>query len=261
MAEVEWLYGVHPVQEALAVGRRRITELLLAETRRGPAVQRLLALAARRGIPVRTVSREHLRRLLGHDQHQGVAAAAAPLAYESLAALTARLATLPPPHTLLALDGVTDVGNFAALIRSAAAFGVAALLVPRHRAVGLTPTVAKRSAGMLEHVAVVQVGNLVQALAVLRRQGFWIYGADAHAGEVVAQVSWPERLVLVLGGEERGLRRLVRAHCDVLVRIPMRPGIDSLNVAVAGSILLAARWQAHEMGHRRAEEKAPGLHS
>jgi 23S rRNA (guanosine2251-2'-O)-methyltransferase len=143
---------------------------------------------------------------------------------------------------MLVLDGVTDVGNFATLVRSAVAFGVTAIVVPRHGSVALTPTVAKLAAGAIEHVAVTEVVNVVRAIERLRTKGFWIYGSDAQSGIPVAQVVWAERLAIIVGSEGRGMRRLVRENCDVYVRIPMRPGVDSLNVAVAGAIVLAYSW-------------------
>jgi 23S rRNA (guanosine2251-2'-O)-methyltransferase len=140
------------------------------------------------------------------------------------------------------LDGVTDVGNFAALLRSAVAFGVQVVILPQHRSVALTPTVAKRSAGAVDQLMVAEAGNVVRALDALKRLGFWVYGADMAADMAVGRMTWPERTVLVLGGEDRGIRRLVREHCDGLVFVPMCRGADSLNVAVAGSILLAYIW-------------------
>jgi 23S rRNA (guanosine2251-2'-O)-methyltransferase len=246
----EALYGVHPVLEALQGGQRRIWKVLVSTHRQGAEIQRILALAARGGIPIETVERAYLNRMLGHDIHQGIAALVQPLGYQSFAQVEQRLATTPGPQTVLVLDGVTDVGNFAALIRSAVAFGVDTILLPRHHSVPLTPAVAKRSAGAIERVTLVQAVNLVRALEALKQKGFWIYGADAHADLPVAHVQWPERLALVLGAEGRGIRRLVRGGCDVLVRIPMRPGMNSLNVAVAGAIILAYNWDQRSAGQQ-----------
>jgi 23S rRNA (guanosine2251-2'-O)-methyltransferase len=181
-----------------------------------------------------------------------VVALVEPLGYDHLADVLGALEQRRGAHTLLFLDGITDVGNFATLARSAVAFGVDAILLPRHHAVGLTPVVAKRSAGAIERIAVVQVGNAVQALEQLKELGCWVYGADARAPTRVAQVQWPERVVLIVGSEGRGMRRLVRQQCDHLVRIPMRSGTDSLNAAVAGSILLAVIW-----AQRDGSEKTP----
>jgi 23S rRNA (guanosine2251-2'-O)-methyltransferase len=251
MAADERIYGVHAVLEALQAGQRRVEKILIGAARRQDArMRRILDLARGRGIPSETVSNAQLHQMLGHAQHQGVVAVVAPLGYHAFAEVIATLARATGPHTLLLLDGVTDVGNFATLIRSAAAFGVEAILLPRHHSVGLTPVVAKRSTGAVERVAIVQVGNVVHTLEELKRVGCWIYGADAGAALTVAEVQWPERVVLVVGAEGRGIRRLVRAHCDTLVRIPMRPGIDSLNTAVAGSIILSSVW-----AHRAALAK------
>ena len=236
------LYGVRPVLEALQEERRHIRQVLISTQRRGAEVQRIIALAERRGIPVVTVERPQLQQLLGHGAHQGVVALTEPHVYQPWTAVIAHITAMPGPHTLLCLDSVTDVGNFAALIRSAVAFGVYAIVLPRHDAVPLTPAVAKRSAGAIERISIVRVGNLVRALDELKQHGFWVYGADMQAPLTVAQMAWPERVVLVLGAESGGLRRLVRERCDSRVRIPMHTRMNSLNVATAGAILLAYRW-------------------
>jgi 23S rRNA (guanosine2251-2'-O)-methyltransferase len=256
----EKLYGIHPVEEALSEHRRQVGKILLGTRRHAAETQRITALAAVRGVPIETVSMAQLDHMLGHRHHQGVVALVTPLRAQSFAETLTWLAEGRAPQTVVLLDGVTDVGNFAALLRSAAAFGVHVILLPRHRSVSLTPTVAKRSAGAVDRLAVVQVGNVAQALDALKRIGFWVYGAEMTAALAVGRVTWPERVVLVLGGESRGLRRLVRDRCDGLVQIPMGVGVDSLNVAVAGSILLAYIWDqrindgAHESSGGSAQE-------
>lgn len=238
----ETLYGIHPVLEALQGERRRISKIVMSAQRRGVAMQRIIALAEQRGIPVVMVERTQLQQLLGHGAHQGVVAFVEPHVYTPWAEVVAHVTARLGPHTLLVLDGVTDVGNFAALIRSAAAFGVHAIVLPRHDAVTLTPAIAKRSAGAIERVAIARVVNVVRGLDELKQHGFWVYGADMRADLTVAHMAWPERVVLVLGAEGGGIRRLVRERCDGLVRIPMCTAINSLNVATAGAILLAYRW-------------------
>jgi len=252
----EKLYGVHPVLEALQEERRHIRQVLISAQRRGAEIQRIITLARRRGIPVVTVERAQLHQLLGHSAHQGVVALAEPRVYQPWADVIAYITATPGPHTLLCLDSVTDVGNFAALIRSAAAFGVHAIILPRHDAVPLTPAVAKRSAGAIERMSIVRVVNIVRTLDELQHHGFWVYGADIQAALTVAQVAWPERVVLVLGAESGGIRRLVRERCDSLVRIPMHAGVNSLNVATAGAILLAYRWDhcVTSSGQREVDE-------
>ncbi len=240
----EHLYGFHAVAEVLQEQRRRVWKMLLGSYRRGAEVERLVALAGQHNIPIETVDRASLDRLLGHGAHQGIVVLVEPLAYQDLDSLLDSVATAPGKHAVVVLDGITDVGNFAALIRSSVAFGVEALLIPRHHSVSLNPAVAKRSAGALEHLPVIQVVNIVRSLEALKEHGFWVYGAEAQGDVAVARLEWPERFVLVLGAEGRGLRRLVRENCDALLRIPMRPGVDSLNVATAGAIILAYSWNA-----------------
>jgi 23S rRNA (guanosine2251-2'-O)-methyltransferase len=241
---LEKLYGVHAVLAALEGQRRHICKVLLDQQRHGPAAERIVALAGQRGIAVETVPGVQLQRMLGHSQHQGVVALAVPLAYQTFASVLERLAAAREPQTILLLDGVTDVGNFAALMRSAVAFGVEVIILPRHRSVTLTATAARRSAGAVDRLSIVQVVNVVRALDELKGAGFWVYGADMRAATPVARITWPERLVLVLGAEGHGMRRLVRERCDSLVCVPMRLGVDSLNVAVAGAIILAYRWES-----------------
>lgn len=240
------LYGIHPVLEALQEERRHIHKIFLSAQRHDAALQRIAVLAERRGIPIATVERSSLQQMLGHNAHQGVVALTAPHVYPPWPEVRAGLRALSGPQTLLCLDQVTDTGNFAALIRSAAAFGVHAIILPRHDAVSVTPVVAKRSAGAIEHLGIVRVGNLVRALEELKQDGFWVYGAERHPAIPVAQMSWPERLVLVLGAEGSGLRRLVRQSCDGFIHIPMRATMNSLNVATAGAIILAYRWAHSE---------------
>jgi 23S rRNA (guanosine2251-2'-O)-methyltransferase len=238
----ETLYGTHAVIAALEGGRRRIGKVLVDERRQDAVVQEIVARAEQRGLPVEKVTSARLQQLLGHEQHQGVVALVEPLGYQSFADAMAPLLSGTKPCTVLLLDEVTDVGNFAALLRSAAAFGVEVVLLPRHRSVTLSSTVAKRSAGAIERLAVVQITNVTHTIETLKREGFWVFGADMHAATPVAQMEWPTRLVLVMGAEGRGIRRLVREHCDALVHIPMQAGVDSLNVAVAGAIILAYIW-------------------
>lgn len=239
----DMLYGVHAVVGALKNKGRRVSKVLVDERRRDAPARQVVALAGQRGIVVENVKRTELNRTLGHSRHQGVAAVVESLEYGSIADLRGGIATAARAQTLLVLDGVTDVGNFASLVRSAAAFGVHTIVLPRHGSVALSSAVAKRSSGFIEQVSVVQVTNLAKTLDELKQQGFWIYGTAMQAGLQVGQVQWPERIAVVLGAEGSGMRRLVRERCDELVCIPMRAGSNSLNVAVAGAIVLAYAWE------------------
>ena len=240
---VETLYGIHAVIGSLKNEQRRVSKILIDAHRHDDAAQQVTALAEQLGITLEPVNRTQLNRLLGHTRHQGVAALVEPLAYRSFGQVREQIKDVTGAQTLLILDGVTDVGNFASLIRSAVAFGVDTIVIPRNRSVALTSAVAKRSSGAIERVSIVRVVNLVGLLDELKRQGFWVYGTGTEAELRVAQVQWPERLAIVLGAEGSGMRRLVRQRCDTLVRVPMHPGSDSLNVAVTGAIVLAYAWE------------------
>ncbi len=242
MAE-ETLYGFHAVIGALKNEQRHVSKVVVDERRRGDAVHQILALTEQRGIALELANRAQLNHLLGHTRHQGVAALAESLGYDSFRQVSERVEDTAGTQTLLVLDGVTDVGNFASLIRSAVAFGVDTIVIPRNRSVALTSAVAKRSSGAIERVSIVRVVNIANTLDELKQRGFWIYGAGMTAELRVAQVQWPERLAIVLGAEGSGMRRLVRKRCDALIRIPMHPDSNSLNVAVAGAIVLAYAWE------------------
>jgi 23S rRNA (guanosine2251-2'-O)-methyltransferase len=232
------LFGVHPVEEALRSGRS-VETLHLADNARGGRLRALEELARARGVAVRRVDARALDRLAGGGVHQGVAAevAARPALEldDVLAGLTGRAEAL-----LVVLDGVQDPHNLGAVVRNAALTGAAAVLIPKDRSSAVTPVVDKVAAGGLEHVPVVRVGNVAQALRRLKEEGFWVFGA---AGEPAAadydQVDFSGRAVLVLGEEHGGLRRLTRELCDRLVRIPSTGVIDSFNLGTASGIILA----------------------
>ena len=250
---VETLYGIHVVIGCLKNEQRRVSKILVDEHRHDGATQQITTLAEQLGIALERVRRAQLNRILGHTRHQGVVAFVEPLAYRSFGQVREQIDAITGSQTLLVLDGVTDVGNFASLVRSAVAFGVDTIIIPRNRSVALTSAVAKRSSGAIEQVSIVRAVNLVDVLDRLKRQGFWVYGAETKTALRVAQVQWPERLAIVLGAEGSGIRRLVRQRCDALVRVPIHPGSDSLNVAVAGAIVLAYAWE-----QRCAVSSAPG---
>lgn len=235
LEEKSQIEGYHPVLEALRAGRP-LYKIFLAREEAG-RVTAVLAAAKAAGVPVVKVEKAVLDRMATTRNHQGLVALAAAKAYTPLEDLVAADASPLRPRLLLALDGVEDPQNLGALIRTAEAMGVGGIIIPARRAVGLTPAVERASAGALAYMPVARVTNLVRALEMLKEHGYLVIGADPEAGKFVLPP--PDRpLVLVLGGEDRGLRRLVKETCDRLVSIPMYGRINSLNVAAAGAILL-----------------------
>lgn len=230
--------GRNSVQEALR-GRRRIKRVLLAKAlKESDALKEIKKIARERGIPIKMVDRKELDSISYLKAHQGVVAYAEPLPPISFDDFLISLRSEKEPPIVLLLDEVTDPQNLGSLMRSADAVGASGIVITRRRSVGLTPAVIKASAGAVEHVPLVQVGNLVYAIERLKGEGFWIIGSSANAKDVYSEVDLKGKIALVLGSEGKGLSRLVEQKCDFLVRIPMHGKISSLNVAVAGALLM-----------------------
>ncbi|HZU90725.1 MAG TPA: 23S rRNA (guanosine(2251)-2'-O)-methyltransferase RlmB [Stellaceae bacterium] len=238
-AAERWIYGRHAVTAALANPERRWHRLLAlagqAEEARALAAA---AVAARRGggDSVRVLERAAFSALLPEGAvHQGLALEAEPL--EEIA-LDDVLRAVTGPGILVALDQVGDPQNVGAVLRSAAAFGAAAVILTRHGAPPAGGALAKAASGALEHVPLVRVVNLARALDRLKEAGFWVCGLDEGADAPLAALDLGERIALVLGSEGGGLRRLVRARCDRLARLPTRPRQPTLNVSNAAAVAL-----------------------
>ncbi len=227
--------GINPVIEALGAGSRHFERLLVAKGVRNRRVSEAMRRASSLGIPLRFEARETLDRLAGGVPHQGLIAVVSAKETQSLESL---LATSRTPGLYLVLDGVEDPRNLGAILRTAEATGVDGVLLPERHSAGLSETVARASAGGLEHVRLARIGNLVQSLKTLKSRGFWVVGFDAGGGERWDRLDYRGPVALVLGGEGRGIRRLVREHCDHLASLPLFGHVNSLNVSVAAGIAL-----------------------
>jgi len=232
---MDLLYGRNSVLEAVRAGRG-VHRLLLARGAHG--LDPLIELAQGRRIRIELVDRRELDRRAG-DHHQGVLAEADPFAYSHPDDLLARADAHGEPPLLLGLDSLQDPQNFGTLLRTAQACGAHGVLIPEHRAVGVTPAVSNASAGAVEHLLVAQVTNLARALGDLKARGVWVYGLAMEAQQSYWAADLTGPMALVVGSEGSGLGRLVRETCDALVHIPMVPdAIQSLNASVAGSLVL-----------------------
>ncbi|MGA9112809.1 MAG: 23S rRNA (guanosine(2251)-2'-O)-methyltransferase RlmB [Candidatus Dormiibacterota bacterium] len=229
------LYGRNPVREALRAGRPA-RKLVVAEgLAEEPRLREIMALAGAQGVRVEMAARGRLDDIAHSEHHQGVAGyfhGRPPLHLERV------LESCRPPALLLLLDGIQDPQNLGALIRTAEAVGVDAVITPRHRAAALTPAAVKASAGASEHLSVITVTNLAQALARIGEAGIWRVGLAAEAGERYDRVDYREPTAIVIGGEGEGLRQLTRRSCDRLVSLPMTGRVASLNAAAAGAAIL-----------------------
>lgn len=236
---VDLLYGRRPVYEALRAGRRRIYKLMLAKgvQEKGGVVGQILSMARPAAIPLATVPRQELDRVVSN--HQGIVAEVSSYPYADLSEILSFAANQSDAPLFLLLDLLQDPQNFGSLLRTAEAVGVHGVVIPQRRAVGVTPAVVSASAGAVEHLRVACVTNLARTLDELKRQGLWVAGLEAtEEAELYDQADLRGPLALVVGSEGSGLRRLVREKCDFLVRLPMLGRVSSLNAAVAGSVAL-----------------------
>ena len=245
----EVLYGRNAVREALRAKRRKIYKLILAQgMKETDIVADTSTLAGKSGVAIQRVERQQLDRI-GDFKHQGVAAEAAPYPYAELEEILAEADQRQETPLLLMLDCLQDPQNFGALLRTAEIVGVHGVVIPKRRAVGITPAVVNSSAGATEHLLVAQVTNLVRTMEELKAKGLWIVGLeDVPQAQPYYQSDLTISLALVVGSEGKGMGRLVRETCDILIRLPMRGKISSLNVAVAGSIALYEAWRQRGMG-------------
>jgi 23S rRNA (guanosine2251-2'-O)-methyltransferase len=233
----EQVEGRQAVRELLLAGRRRVYEVVVAsDLDPAPIVDDIRQLAAEERVPVRETSRTKLMAMAATEAPQGVVATAASLREADLDDLARPTADGRPPF-LLGVDGVTDPGNLGALLRSAEGAGVTGVVLPRHRAVHITPTVAKAAQGAIEHLPIALVSGLPSGLAQLKELGVWSVGLDADGTtSVFAMPLATEPLLLVMGAEGQGLSRLVRQRCDVIASIPQQGHIGSLNVSAAAAV-------------------------
>ena len=236
---MEIIYGRHPVLAALRRPEPTLEEVIVAQGIGGPWLDEVRRLTRAAGIRFRIQERAALDRLCGTPHHQGVVARRADFVYRSEPELLDRVAELTETPLLVAADSLTDPMNLGNLCRSALAAGAHGIIIPKDRAAGVTPAVAKAAAGALEYLPVYRVTNLAQCLMQLKDAGLFVVGTDAGAAQSIYRADLTVPLVLVVGGEEKGLRPRVRQQCDLVLAIPQAaPEIGSLNAATAAAVAL-----------------------
>ena len=228
------LMGIHAVTEALRAGRV-LERVVVVRGARNPRLKAIVEECRQRKVPLRFEPREALDRVAQGEVHQGVIAVVASKRYGNLDDVVKKINR---PGLVVVLDGVEDPHNLGAIIRSAHAVGVDAVVIPSRRSAGITPTVAKAAAGALEYVEVVRTPNISRALTSLKEKGYWVIGLDERAEENYDQADYRGNTVLVLGREGKGLHQLTAKRCDTLVKIPVAGRIASLNVSVAAGVVL-----------------------
>lgn len=234
----EILYGVHPVAQALAAGRRKTLEIFLAGNSSSKRIRQAMQLAQTNGIPVKQVDARKLDSLCNSGGHQGIGARVTPYPTVDFQTIVTRDRKEKTAPFLLFIDSVLDPHNLGALVRTATAIGVDGIVIPKDRSAKPTPLVSKTSAGALEHARLAIVTNLTAAIQQVRDQHIWVVGTAVEADLSIYQADLTIPLALVIGGEEKGLRRLIKENCDLLVSIPQRGAVQSLNASVAGGVVL-----------------------
>jgi len=241
------LYGIHPVLEAIAARKRLIRRIHVSTGRRSRRIEEIAVAAETRGIPVAEIGSDRLKGLAGTSRHQGVCAHATPFPYISFDQLLNDLSPDNPDPFWLVLDSVQDPHNLGALIRTALCTGIDAIVLPKDRSASATPAVSKASAGALEHCRLVRVTNLSRTLSAMQNHGVWMVRLDSRGAENLFRVDLTGPLALVVGGEEKGVRPLVKKHCDYLLAIPQVGPLGSLNASVAGAV---AMYEAYRQRNR-----------
>jgi 23S rRNA (guanosine2251-2'-O)-methyltransferase len=234
---MEVLYGLHPVEEAVRSGGRRLEQVMLARERKDARLERLAEMCKAAGVRVSLESKEQLTRMARTDAHQGVVAVVRERAFLGIEDLLAGKAE-GSNRFFLALDGIEDPHNLGALLRTADGAGVDGVVLPERRSAPVSGTVAKTSAGASEHVRIARVTNLVRALEQMKQANVWVVGLDERGAPDYMDFDFRTDCVLVLGREGAGLHDLVKKTCDHLLRIPMAGKVSSLNVSVAGAVVM-----------------------
>lgn len=251
------IFGLSPVLEALRANNRRIEKVLIADGAREHRISEIIDLAKQNGVLWQKSPRENLNKLVETGaNHQGVIAFTAAADYSDADELLREISSKEDALCVV-LDGVEDPRNLGAILRSVECAGADGVFIPERRAVGLTETVAKSSAGATEYVKVAKVANINRLIEELKENDFWVVGTSGEAKTDYTDWDWTRKTAFVLGSEGKGLHRLVAENCDVLVKIPMRGKIESLNVSVAAGVILfeAVRQKKEKEKRRKREEE------
>lgn len=244
----EQIEGRNPVLEAIRAGHH-LNKIYILKTETSGPVRTIINAAQERGIPVNPVDVQVLNRMAVTRNHQGVIAVAAEWKYATVAEILKNSTVKDEPAFILLLDGVEDPQNLGSIIRTAEAAGVHGIIIPERRAVGLTAAVSRASAGAIEYLPVARVTNLTRTIRELKKAGLWFTGVEMDGRVELDQADLSGPIGLVLGGEGRGISRLVAEECDQLVRLPMWGKVNSLNVSVAAGIVL------YEVRRRRGQNR------
>jgi 23S rRNA (guanosine2251-2'-O)-methyltransferase len=252
---MEVIYGINSIRDLLRQQTDGLEKVIIASERSGTSVKEIIESARIKKIPVEFYPRNYLDKLAGTLENQGVIGLCKDFAYADLDELITNRNKSFNLDLILVLDSIMDPQNLGSIIRTAHCLGANGVVIPEDRAAPVTAAVHKASAGSVTQIPVARVVNLSQTLDYLKDKGFWVFGAEAHDGRNLTEMDFNCSVVLVLGGEAKGIRPLVKKKCDFLITIPLTGSFDSLNVSVAAGIIqyeiLCQRSKAHEIKNRK----------
>ena len=234
---MEIIYGINPVKILLRQPRTELAKIIVASGRSGSSLTEIIEAARQKNIPVEFQSRQYLNELVGNPDHQGVAGLRPAFVYSGLNDLLGNRSPQFSFDLILILDSIMDPQNLGAIIRTAYCLGANGAVIPADRAASVTAAVVKASAGAAQQLPIARVTNLAQTIDYLKEKKFWVFGADAHDGGNLQELDFNCHVALVLGGEAKGIRPLLKKKCDFLLSVPLQRSFDSLNVSVAAGII------------------------
>lgn len=234
----EILYGIHSVYESMKAGRRTLFDIFVKKDKLSKRLEDILVRAKDLNVGIHRVDASDIKRIAGTDLHQGVAAKVGPYPIIGIDELVLRSKKKNDTCFFLALDCVVDPQNLGALIRTAVCVGVDGIILTKDRSARLTPAVSRSSAGALEHSFVSTVTNLTMTIKTLKENNIWVAGMDRDASQSVFEADLTMPVVIIIGGEDKGIRTLVKKSCDFLISIPQAGKIDSLNASAAGAVVM-----------------------
>jgi len=232
------LFGVHSVYEALLAQKRKFFNILISKKRSPKRTEKIEAIARQRRLNIQVVNPERLDKMTHFSNHQGLVAQTSVYPVKKASEVIPLVQKKKTPVFILILENVEDPHNLGALVRTALCAGVDHILIPKDRSVGLTPTVSRSSAGAMEHADIYHITNTASILRSLKENGVWVSGLDAAGDTALFDADLTGDVALVIGGEHKGIRPLVKKECDFLISIPNKGNINSLNASVAGGIAM-----------------------
>ena len=232
------VYGIHPVEEALKSSFLQFQKILVGTPKPPPVLRSILDMAMKKGIPLDFTTKETLEKVAKGGAHQNVVAIIEEIPYADMASILSLWKKSERKALLLILDGIQDPQNFGSLIRTALGCGVHGIIIPKDRAVGITPAVMKASAGAAAYLPIARVVNISATIEELKEEGIWVYGAAGEIKDLLYQLDLSVDLAIVIGSEGKGIRPLVKKRCDRLFSIPMKGPVSSFNASVSGGMIL-----------------------